>query len=78
MTSQPVSFSQQIMRRYSLPMIKVTIGLGLVFLARKAEVSENPIFRGSSIVDFILCSAKIFGALGAFQGIGQVTVIKDM
>ncbi len=72
MSPQPVSLLRQIINKYSLPAIKVTLGLGFVFLARKAEISKNPIFHGSLVVDFILGSTKLFGALGAFHGIGQI------
>lgn len=63
---------QQCIHKYSLPAIKAGLGLGLVLLSRKAEVSTNSIFHGSYFVDFLLGAAKIFGTVAAFHGIGQI------
>ena len=76
MSPQPVPSFQQIIERYSIPAIRFTVGLGLVFFARKAQISKNPIFHGSLFVDFLIGSSKILGTLGAFQGIGGLVIDK--
>lgn len=74
MVDQPnIPLFHQIIRKYSLPALKVIVGISLVFAARKAEVSPNPIFHGSLIVDGLCTSAKVFGALAAFEGMGKIT-----
>lgn len=73
---RPISPFQEIFARYSIPAIKFTVGLSLVFCARKAQISKNPIFHGSPFVSFLIGSSKVIGTLGTFQGIAGLVIDK--
>lgn len=57
--------------KYSVPLMNIGIGLGFILLARKAEVSNNPIFRNSITINFLIESSKVFGIITTLKGMDQ-------
>ena len=66
------SLTSYFVSTYGIPLVKISLGLGLVLVARKIEVSNNPIFVNSLTVDILVGSARIFGVIAAFHGMGHL------